>query len=137
MIQYSSFLRSKNLRLFPRVSLQRIAGLCVIRVILLGVPYITANMYCKSRNLPHTDIRIYSIDLRLFLRHPVTDTDILMVLYQMVAHYTMHTYGVNQEFRFVEGIWFHRKSRQIRFFFLGKDLSHTIRAQHVLSYHLI
>ena len=48
---------------------------------ILGVPYITANIYCKSRNLPHTDIRIYSIDLRLFLRHPVTDTDILMVLY--------------------------------------------------------
>ena len=24
----------------------------------------------------------------------------------MVAHYTMRTYGVNQVFRFVEGIWF-------------------------------
>ena len=43
-------------------------------------------------------------------------------LYQMVAHFTMRTYGVNQEFRFAEGIWLHRKSRQIRFFF-GKDLS--------------
>ena len=30
----------------------------------LGVPYITANIYCKSRNLPNTDIRIYSLDLR-------------------------------------------------------------------------
>ena len=30
----------------------------------LGVPYITANIYCKSRNLPNTDLRIYSIDLR-------------------------------------------------------------------------
>ena len=26
----------------------------------------------------------------------------------------MRTYGVNQVFRFVEGIWLHRKSRQIR-----------------------
>ena len=35
----------------------------------------------------------------------------------MVAHSTMRTYGVNQEFRFDEGIWLHRKSGQIRFFF--------------------
>ena len=35
----------------------------------------------------------------------------------MVAHLTMRTHGVNQAFRFVEGIWLHRKSRQIRFFF--------------------
>ena len=27
------------------------------------VPYITANLYCKSRNLPSTDVRNYSIDL--------------------------------------------------------------------------
>ena len=26
--------------------------------------YITANIYCKSRNLPKTDVRNYSIDLR-------------------------------------------------------------------------
>ena len=26
-----------------------------------------------------------------------------------------HSYGINQEFRFVEGIWLHRKSRLIRF----------------------
>ena len=38
---------------------------------ILGGPYITANAYCKSRNLPNTDIGIYSIDLRSFLRHPV------------------------------------------------------------------
>ena len=36
---------------------------------------------------------------------------------QMVAQFTMRTYGVEQEFRFLEGIWFHRKSSQIRFFF--------------------
>ena len=35
----------------------------------------------------------------------------------MVAHFTMRTYGLNHEFRFVEGIWLHRKGRQIRFFF--------------------
>ena len=39
----------------------------------------------------------------------------------MVAHFTMRTYGVNQKFRFDEGIWLHRKSGQIRFFF-GKQL---------------
>ena len=41
----------------------------------------------------------------------------------------MRTYGVNQASRF-EGIWLHRKSRQIQFF--GKELFlHFIRAQHV------
>ena len=45
----------------------------------------------------------------------------LWFLYYIVAHLTMRTYGVNQAFRFVEDIWFHRKSRQIHFFF--KDLN--------------
>ena len=36
------------------------------------VSYITANIYCKSRNLPNTDVRSYSIDLWLLLRHSVT-----------------------------------------------------------------
>ena len=57
-------------------------------------------------------------------------------IYQSVAHFTMRTYGENQTFRFVEGIWLQRKSRQIRFF-VGKVLIYFIRAQHVLSYHLI
>ena len=43
-------------------------------------------------------------------------------LYQMVAPFTMRTYGVNQEFRFVEVIWLDRKSRQIRFFSRKKTL---------------
>ena len=30
----------------------------------LGVQYISTNIYCKSRNLPNTDKRNYSIDLR-------------------------------------------------------------------------
>ena len=34
----------------------------------------------------------------------------------MVAHFTIRTNGVNKAFRFVEGIWLHRKSRQIRLF---------------------
>ena len=34
----------------------------------------------------------------------------------MVSQNTVHTYGVNQAFRFVEGISLHRKSRQIQFF---------------------
>ena len=37
-------------------------------------------------------------------------------LHQMVAHFTMRTYGVNLEFRFDEGIWLHRKSGQIPIF---------------------
>ena len=37
----------------------------------LGVPYISANIYCKSRNLPNTDIHNYSKDLRQFLRNSV------------------------------------------------------------------
>ena len=32
----------------------------------------------------------------------------------MVAHFTMRTHGLNQAFRFVEGIWLHRKNHQIR-----------------------
>ena len=43
-------------------------------------------------------------------------------LYQMVAHFTTRTHGVNQAFRFVEGIWLHRKICQIRFFFRKKTL---------------
>jgi len=40
----------------------------------------------------------------------------------MVAHFTMRTHGVNQAFWFVEGIWLHRESHQIRFFFRKKTL---------------
>ena len=38
----------------------------------------------------------------------------------MVAQNTKRAYGENQVFRFVEGIWLHRKSRQIQFFFSRK-----------------
>ena len=54
----------------------------------------------------------------------------------MVAHFTMSTHGVNQAFRFIEGIWLQRKSRQIRFF-SEKDLVFIIRAQREMSNHLI
>ena len=54
----------------------------------------------------------------------------------MVAHFTMRTYGVNQEFRFDRGIWLHRKSHQIRFF-SEEDLVYIIRAQRKMSNHLI
>ena len=55
----------------------------------------------------------------------------------MVAHFTMRTQGVNQAFRFVEGLWLHRKNRQIRFFFSEKELVFIIRAQRKMSNHLI
>ena len=34
------------------------------KVSLLGEPEVTANIYCKSRNLPITDTQNYSTDLR-------------------------------------------------------------------------
>ena len=55
----------------------------------------------------------------------------------MVGHFTMRTHGVNKAFRFVEGIWLHRKSRQIRFFFSEKDLVFIIYAQSEMSNHLL
>ena len=51
----------------------------------------------------------------------------------MVAHFTMRTHEENQAFRFVEGIWLHRKSHQIR----KKDLVYIIRAQRDMSNHVI
>ena len=38
---------------------------------LLGDPEVTANIYCKSRNLPNTDTQNYSTDLRYVLVHPL------------------------------------------------------------------
>ena len=49
----------------------------------------------------------------------------------------MHTHGVNQAFRFVEDIWLHRKSRQIRFFSSKNGLISIIRAQREMGNHLI
>ena len=55
----------------------------------------------------------------------------------MVAHFTMRTHGVIQSFRFVEGIWLHRKSHQTRFFIRKKDFVYIIRAQGLMINHLI
>ena len=46
----------------------------------------------------------------------------------MVAHFVMHSYGVNQKCRFVEDIWLHRKRRQNRFFFREKPILHYMCA---------
>ena len=46
----------------------------------------------------------------------------------MFAHFTMRTYRVNQEFRFAEGIWLHRNSHLIRFFFGRYHFSHPTLA---------
>ena len=54
----------------------------------------------------------------------------------MVAHFTMRAHGVNQTFRFAEGIRLHRKSHQIRFF-SKEDLVYIIHAQREMSNHLI
>ena len=57
----------------------------------------------------------------------------LSFLEYKVAQLTKRTYVVNQVFRFVEDIERVIKSD----FFFGKDLFYFIRAQHVLSYHLM
>ena len=36
----------------------------VVLVDILGDPEVTGNIYCKSRNLPNTDMQKYSTDLR-------------------------------------------------------------------------
>ena len=36
----------------------------VVDLVILGDPEVTANIYCKSRNLPNTDTENYSTDLR-------------------------------------------------------------------------
>ena len=46
----------------------------------------------------------------------------------MVAHFTMRTHVVNQEFRFAEGIWLNRNSHLIRFFFGRYHFSHPTLA---------
>ena len=38
---------------------------------ILGDPEVTANIYCKSRNLPNTETQNYSKDLRSLLSQPV------------------------------------------------------------------
>ena len=52
----------------PRQIMNNIHGKIVIFpvqiVIVLGDPEVTANIYCKSRNLPNTDTQNYSTDLR-------------------------------------------------------------------------
>ena len=53
----------------------------------------------------------------------------------MVVQFTMRTHGLNQAFRFVEGIRLHRKSRQIRKKTIRKRsfLHHTCTTCHELS----
>ena len=59
----------------------------------------------------------------------------------MDAHLTMRTYyGVNKAFRFRQGIWVHRKSRQIRLLFLEKAyftlfVRNIFRATILYKYH--
>ena len=43
----------------------------LIKKTILGDPEVTANIYCKSRNLPNTDTQICSTDMRELLGHPV------------------------------------------------------------------
>ena len=54
----------------------------------------------------------------------------------MVAQNAVRTYGVNQVYQFDKGI-FGYIERVVKSDFFRKDLFYFIRAQHVLSYHLI
>ena len=50
----------------------------------------------------------------------------------------MRTHGVNQAFRFVGGIWLHRKSRQLRFFsWKWPNLHHTCATYSELLFYMI
>ena len=42
----------------------RVGGAAAVRKNILGDPEVTANIYCKSHNLPNTDTQNYSTDLR-------------------------------------------------------------------------
>ena len=64
-------------------------------------------------------ILLYSTVWRLH-----TERERARYLYLMEAQNTVRTYGIKQVFRFVEGIWLHRKSRQIRFFRKRQILLH-------------
>ena len=55
----------------------------------------------------------------------------------MVAHFTMRTYGVNQVFRFVEGIEDDIERDVKSYFFFEITYFIFIRAQHILSHHLV
>ena len=55
----------------------------------------------------------------------------------MVAHNTVRTYGVNQVFRFVKGIRLLRQSRQFQKKTRETTYFTSLRAQHVLSLHLL
>ena len=46
------------------VPVDSLSLLCVEIQNILGDPEVTANIYCKSRNLPNTDTQIYSTQLR-------------------------------------------------------------------------
>ena len=53
----------------------------------------------------------------------------------MVAQNLVRKNGVKQAFRFVKGIWLHRKSRQSRFFPLIPILHHTCQHDLTLGIH--
>ena len=50
----------------------------------------------------------------------------------MVAHFTMRSYVMYKGFRFVEGIWLNRKSRQIRFSF--SEMTYLTSSVRILFY---
>ena len=53
----------------------------------------------------------------------------------MVIHFTMRTHVINQAFRFVESIWLHRRSHQIRFFFGKRPILRTLFWATISMYH--
>ena len=92
----------------------------------------------KLKRVKHTFV-LFTLYIELYLvvwypwtkRKPMTINELNVVkswfLYQMVAYFTMHTYGANQAFRFAKGILLHRESRQNRIK-IGKDLFYIMYA---------
>ena len=69
---------------------------------------IKVNLTCSFESAVNS-IQIKPVYTRM---NRYTKSIVSWYLYQMVAQNTVRTYGVNQVFPFVKGIWLHRKSRQ-------------------------
>ena len=72
MIRFSKiFFANLLFRVRGQKTLTGISTQQFIQSVVLGDPELTANINCKSRNLPNMDTDYYGIDLRYFLGHQI------------------------------------------------------------------
>ena len=71
-----------------------------------------------SQSDGNTRVGIQGRNTRVGIQGRNTRVGIMFFLYPMVAHFTMRTCEVSQEFRFAGGIWLQGKNRQVRNFVL-------------------